>query len=46
MENGVIPEVGSRVEDASLRDSTGQLRSLSEIAAGRTLVVIFYRGAW
>lgn len=44
--NQPLPEVGSRVDDAKLVDSTGRLRSLSEIAEGRTLVVIFYRGAW
>lgn len=41
-----LPDVGSHVDDVKLPDSTGCLRSLSEIAGGRALVLIFYRGAW
>jgi peroxiredoxin len=40
------PRVGEIARDFELPDSTGKLRSLSEMVSHRPLVLLFYRGWW
>jgi peroxiredoxin len=40
------PDVGERAPDFTLPDSTGERRSLSQLARDRRQVLIFYRGHW
>jgi len=40
------PDAGQTAPDFTLPDSTGTPRRLSELVAGGSLVLIFYRGCW
>ncbi len=42
----MTPEVGQTAPDFIVPDTTGAPRALSELAATRDLVLIFYRGHW
>ena len=42
----MIPDVGDRVSDLTLPDSTGALRSLGSLVAAGPLVLLFFRGHW
>jgi peroxiredoxin len=41
-----IPTAGSMLPDLALPDHNGVVRTLTELAAGDPLVVVFYRGWW
>jgi peroxiredoxin len=41
-----VPAVGEVAPDFILPDSTGIQRQLSDLAANRMLVLLFYRGYW
>ena len=40
------PDAGQIAPDLTTEDSSGTPRRLSELAGGRRLVLIFYRGCW
>jgi peroxiredoxin len=42
----VIPDVGDRVPDFTLPDSTGAPRSLGSLVDAGPLVLLFFRGHW
>ena len=46
MPDPLTPDAGETAPDFTAADSTGTPRRLSELAAGTTLVLIFYRGCW
>lgn len=46
METSHTIAVGTTAPDFSLPDSTGQQRTLSELAKNSQLVLVFYRGHW
>lgn len=46
MPDGQVPARGEVAPDFELLDSTAQPRRLADLAAGRTLVLLFYRGYW
>lgn len=39
-------EVGQRFPDTRLLDERGQSTSIAEVAGGRPLILVFYRGPW
>jgi peroxiredoxin len=41
-----VPAVGAVAPEFEVPDSTGAPRRLSALTAARSLVLIFYRGAW
>jgi peroxiredoxin len=41
-----VPVAGTVAPDFELPDSAGAPRRLSELAAGGSLVLLFYRGHW
>jgi peroxiredoxin len=49
LQNGstaVVTDVGERVRDFTLPDSTGASHSLSSLVAASPLVLLFFRGHW
>ena len=42
----MIPDVGHRVRDFTLPDSTGAPRSLGSLVAAGPLVLLLFRGHW
>jgi peroxiredoxin len=45
MDSGV-PAVGDLAPDFVLEDAGGNPRRMSELTAGRLVILIFYRGHW
>jgi peroxiredoxin len=43
---GALPAIGSPMPDANLLDAHGRATTLSATRAGRTAVIVLYRGAW
>lgn len=41
-----VPTAGTVAPDFEVPDSAGAVRRLSALTAERSLVLIFYRGAW
>ena len=46
MPYGHFPKAGEIVPDFELRDSTGAVRSLSQLVSERPRVLVLYRGHW
>ena len=46
MDERHIPAVGEKAPDFAIADSTGVVRRLDDLVAGRMCIVVFYRGHW
>ncbi len=46
MDPAKVPAVGDLAADFALSDADGRTRRLSELTAGGSVVLVFFRGHW